>query len=297
MSNSSYNDSSADSSTGASPRFISVRISRENWELQGEIVAEIKTNGIVVRTQRKSQEPPKTPRGPIKGFSKDAQKRLLQFMLTVDIASVAQPTKKAPQGKAFFFSLTYRKQNVPNYERKRHLDLFLKRLEYAYGKLGVIWKLEYQERGTPHYHLMLFFEQLMQWQEVRDWCFSAWRAVTGDDCYPDVVTVYIEKGNVGRLINYTIKYLAKGFEADLPTGRVWGCWNKSKIPVADSYMVDLTYQDYVEYLRRIRRIYQDDRFLGSKIANYGGVTVFGDQRKTVQQLRGLGEYRVFDPEE
>lgn len=292
MSISYYNDSSDVSSSDVDARFISVRISRGKWDLKGDIVAEIKASGVVVKTQRKSQLPPTERRGPIRGFSKNAQKNLLNFMMSVDIPAVAQTFKKAPQGRAFFVTLTYRKLDVPNHERKRHLEAFRKRLEYTYGKLGVIWKLEFQQRGTPHYHLMVFFPKVMEWRAFRDWCMHAWRSITGDDCYPDVVTVYVEAGKLGRLINYTVKYLAKGFESDLPTGRVWGCWNKAQIPIAESYVVDLTYQDYVDYLRRVRRIHRGDRYLGSKIANYGGVTVFEDQARAVKQMRGLGEYRI-----
>lgn len=283
------------SGAAGSPRFISVRISRRpSWKLSGQIVAEVKKNGVTVKTKRPGQAPPDTPRGPIKGFTKAAKKRLLEYMLTVDINSVAQPLKRSPQGKAFFVSLTYRQLYVSNYQRRKHLEAFKKRLVRQYGKTGVIWKLEYQERGTAHYHLMVFFPQLMDWRGFRDWCVGAWRSVTKDDCYPDVQTVYVEKNNVGKLINYIIKYLAKDFEADLPTGRVWGCWYPEMIPTSPDFVKHLTYEEYVEYLRRVRRINKDDRYLSSKIANYGGVTVFGLRSDTVQHLRGLGEYHMFD---
>lgn len=39
---------------------------------------------------------------------------------------------------------------------KRHLHLFRKRFERAWGRvLRCIWKLEFQRRGAPHYHLMM----------------------------------------------------------------------------------------------------------------------------------------------
>ena len=288
-----YSGSSDDSSSGADARFISVRISRGSWSLSGDIVAEIRSGGVIVRTERKSQDPPvNQSRGPIRGFSKNAQKNLLNLMLGIDIESVAQTYKNAPAGRSFFVTLTYRRPDVPIYERRRHLEAFRKRLEYVYGKLGVVWKLEFQERGTAHYHLMIFHPEMVAWREFRDWCFTSWRSITGDDCYPDVITVYAEPGQAGRLISYTVKYMSKSYKSDLPTGRVWGCWNKSAIPFGPTYVLDLTYPEYVEYLRRLRRVYRRSRYLGSRTANFGGVTVYSDQEKSIKLLRGLGEYRA-----
>jgi hypothetical protein len=85
-------------------------------------------------------------RGYIKGFSKNSRRRLLEM-----IASV-----KRDADLPNFMTLTY-PANFPTVERaKRDLKVFLQRLDRAYPGSGYIWKLEPQERGAPHYHLLVW---------------------------------------------------------------------------------------------------------------------------------------------
>jgi hypothetical protein len=89
-----------------------------------------------------------------------------------------------------FLTLTY----PEHYERapeawKRHLDLFWRRLKHGYvikrkGKpdevhrfprASCIWRLEFQERGAPHFHLILFDVGWLWYP----WLDKAWNDIAG----------------------------------------------------------------------------------------------------------------------
>lgn len=87
-------------------------------------------------------------RGKILTFSKESRRRLMRLLNSVNRDEVALP---------YFVTLTYH-NTWPSSRagRKKHLDAFQKRMERAYGKFAAVWRLEFQKRGAPHYHLLIF---------------------------------------------------------------------------------------------------------------------------------------------
>ncbi|MDP8267364.1 MAG: hypothetical protein P9L97_01430 [Candidatus Tenebribacter davisii] len=58
---------------------------------------------------------------------------------------------------AAFLTLTYANRYPTDKDAKIHLRSFMRRLERVVGrKLGFVWRLESQERGAPHFHLLIF---------------------------------------------------------------------------------------------------------------------------------------------
>ena len=148
--------------------------------------------------------------------------------------------------------------------------------------IGLIWKLEYQERGAPHYHCVVFFDapvpvgvnpskrQSHIGQGFRGWSASAWFDVVGSDdanhfyVGSNVAPVY---GSGGRLMSYLAKYLGKSFSAvdaagdPLNTGRCWGVWGS----VPDICLGSFSFIDrasHASFLRRVRRLKSRSRFIG-----------------------------------
>jgi len=99
----------------------------------------------------------KVPRGPrsngrrgkITRFSAQSRGRMIEL-----VASINRP---ACRHKPLMVTLTY-PAVFPDEGRavKRHLDMFLKRLKREFPQSAAIWKLEYQRRGAPHFHILLF---------------------------------------------------------------------------------------------------------------------------------------------
>lgn len=86
-------------------------------------------------------------RNPVRKFSKSSRKRLFQTMARV---------RWEVTGEVVFVTLTYHfyRQWQPR-ECMTHLHCFLQFLRDNFSSPHFIWRLEFQKRGAPHFHLIL----------------------------------------------------------------------------------------------------------------------------------------------
>ena len=121
---------------------------------------------------------------------------------------------------------------------KGHLRAFKARFQRQYPGASFVWKLEFQQRGAAHYHLVVF--GLGQGDHVlaawKLWADKAWFEIvgSGDEKHlrAGVSSEWVR--SVGGATAYLIKYLGKDDQTrpgDF-TGRYWGCFNKLALPVA-----------------------------------------------------------------
>jgi len=140
-----------------------------------------------------------------------------------------------------FVTLTYPAEFPTARASKRDLDVFLKRMKRVFPDVFGFWKLEPQQRGAPHYHLLLAMGDggrvnndylLVQLQE---WVPAAWCEVVGSDDArhlqfhvrhkDDVVT---EVRSSHGVMKYAGKYVGKAQEDRCDkgdwshSGRWWG---------------------------------------------------------------------------
>jgi hypothetical protein len=128
---------------------------------------------------------------------------------------------------------------------KKMLDTLFKKLRRRYPRASAIWKLEYQRRGAPHFHILLWGFPFRD----RDWLARSWADIVAYYTSDDVEI--LRAWHMGRLGNqhcvqlvrswrgvtsYAAKYLAKQETFVSPegeiihTGRVWGVHNRNCIP-------------------------------------------------------------------
>lgn len=193
--------------------------------------------GDVVTFSRRYETPPPPPheRGDVGEFSPRSRWRLLKMIHSIEFERVA------------FLTLTYgstfpRKAG----EYKYHLHkfrIYLKRLMGA--EIRAVWRLEFQKRGAPHYHLIIFDPPFLPVQKIND----LWDKVTGRpeaERFGNSVDLKLatERDQERLIAKYISKYAAKvseGLPEGLETlpGRYWGKWG-IKCPQAKEY--ELTYQ-------------------------------------------------------
>lgn len=167
---------------------------------------------------------PAVKRGKVTSFSKQSRGRLLEL-----VASINKPALRA---LPIFLTLTY--PGVFPTEGpvvKSHLDTFLKRLRRAFPQSACIWKLEFQARGAPHFHLLLFGVPFIN----RYWLSKAWFEVvgSGDTRHLQAGTRVEFIRSYKGVIFYAAKYVAKvdvGTSAD-GCGRFWGVMGREFLPV------------------------------------------------------------------
>jgi len=172
-------------------------------------------------------------RGKISEFSSGARRRMLEFMSTVKVKGV----------RITFMTLTFT-EVINAAKAKRALKRFLERVRRKYPVASGVWRLEYQNRGAAHFHLLFFnlpFWPQRQLQQVWTSCTREALSIC------DVRLVFGPK----QVINYVSKYVAKkpdkksdtSFKLDTyqhdvdeeSAGKHWGYFNRAAIPVEELF--------------------------------------------------------------
>lgn len=222
-------------------------------------------------------------RGSIQGFSASSRRRLMYA-----IASIRRDADLP-----CFVTLTYPKTFPSPKESKRHLKMFCQRLQRAYTQVSAIWKLEPQERGAPHYHLLVWGVDV---QELKHFVPYAWHDIAGQG---DEFHIMFHLGLLHQskhcvsLVNsfrgvwsYASKYLGKTFEVagweEKYTGKFWGYVNRSLIPFGALCELQVTSKSAFHVMRYQRR------FSGRKTSNKG-FTLFCDADQWIKNIVG-GEF-------
>lgn len=170
----------------------------------------------------------RVPRGKIKKFTDGSRRRLLRVVNSID-------RSKFDPKRVIMVTLTYPKSYPSARASKKHLDTFLKRLERAYGRMAIIWKLEPQKRGAPHYHLLLFLTMPYCEESLIPWVSNSWYEVvdSGDEKHLRAGTRVEQIRDWGGVASYAAKYLGKSCTSegwDFP-GRFWGKRYDDMLPI------------------------------------------------------------------
>lgn len=222
----------------------------------------------------------------ISGFSANSRRRLMYT-----IASIRRDADLP-----CFVTLTYPKIFPDPKSSKRHLKMFCQRLQRAFPNASAIWKLEPQDRGAPHYHLLVWGVDEI---ELKKFVPYAWHEIAGDgDNYhllfhlgvlhnskPCVSLVRSFRG----VWSYASKYLGKSFSVagweDKHTGKFWGYVNHSQIPFGALCELEITSSRAFHVMRYQRR------FSKRRVSNKG-FTLFCDASQWVKNIFGEVSYQV-----
>jgi len=207
-------------------------------------------------------------RGRIADFSRQSRRRLLNLLASID--------QKA-SGLPLFVTLTYPGQDWERYAKsmKRHLDNFRRWLVYHVPIAAVVWRLEMQKRGAPHFHLLLFGTSFLDAYKVAS---AWWRIVDSGQASHLMAGTEVRACKSWRQATaYVAKYMAKPMEGEwtgkgiweLP-GRFWGVWGKERLAIVP-FAWELGWQETVRF-RRILRGYCRSR--GYRLRRGGSVSVY-----------------------
>ena len=192
-------------------------------------------------------------RGRITKFSRKSRLRLLYKVAEIDKTELP-----------IFITLTYPdKFSDDPLEWKSDLRKFYKRLKRVFPKLGLIWKLEPQKRGAPHYHLLVWGAKFAG---LYDYAPMIWRDVVGS---PDKNHYLWHLGLLGNgnkhcvsevkswrgVMTYAAKYLGKECTAEgwENPGRFWGIKGFEFIPWAEIVKKSISYREGFALIRLMRR--------------------------------------------
>jgi hypothetical protein len=222
-------------------------------------------------------------RGRIRGFSRASRRNLLRCL-----ASINRSAFRAFKGRLISITLTYPHEYPEDPELcKNHLKALRKRLQRKCGDFAGFWRLGIQRRGAFHFHMLLFAPpSFMSVRELRTFVSRSWYEICGQISEGHLLAGTRVEGmrNWRKANSYAEKYLAREekFPQDLKTGRIWGMWNPTLLPVRWE-----TVQVSLRDAFRIRRVYR-------KLAKRRGsgslhrITVFVRYENVIRLLEFLG---------
>lgn len=204
------------------------------------------------------------PRGKISTFSRKSRFRLAQ--------ELAKVRRTAP---ALHVTLTYPAAYSSDPKGwKRHKKVFVQRLNRDFRNLSGFWKLEFQLRGAPHFHFVLWGhsdfgrDSMLQ---LRSWVSTRWYEVvgSGDTKHLDAGTRVERFRNEGSFIGYFTHTLKahQTLEA-AEVGRYWGYVQKQRIPFSPA--VEIAIPDTASF-DRVRRALRRTMVSKSKESRIGRV--------------------------
>jgi hypothetical protein len=139
-------------------------------------------------------------RGDVCGFSPKSRTRMRKLLAALH--------SERMQNDSLFVTLTYPSvyPDAPR-DQKSHLTAFVKRLVRRFPGLGVVWKVELQERGAPHFHVLTIGQRFIP----HEWIARVWYEVvgSGDPSHLAAGTQIKAPENKKAVKKYMGKYLAK----------------------------------------------------------------------------------------
>jgi hypothetical protein len=188
-------------------------------------------------------------RGRIHEFSKRSRFRLFKIMAKIEDNLDSKP---------IFVSLTYHygHLNDPR-STKTQLHLFLTRLRQFDPEVQFIWRTEFQIRGAPHYHLIIFPGSSCHYQNKTSYSITIskiWHSIADPKskkhkeygCHVKTINSYKEA------CIYLSKYVAKcaDTEVNLIEGKHWG--SSKNLPYKCTKTIELTDPQAIVMIEKIR---------------------------------------------
>lgn len=133
-------------------------------------------------------------RGVVTQFSRASRKRMLDTMA------------RLRPGKRSFITLTYPARFPDERQAKQHLRAFFERLRRYNPDVSAIWRMEYQRRGAPHFHIMAFDLPYIPQRIIHQW----WCEIVAEyvDGHKPRVEIKAVRSNRGAM-HYIAKYMSK----------------------------------------------------------------------------------------
>lgn len=276
----------------------------------------VETNGNVVKL-RNIQIPPNksnSTRSEIVNYSHKSRKRLRESLQAIDWSSIEK-------GRIAEITLTYHNNyKKDGKEIKNHLNKLIRDLIYNYSNCVIIWKMEYQKRGAPHFHLIMITEESVELGDylilkkgsfhyydrtnksylkegkdgLRSYIQMKWNKITEEDTknFNSGIEVEPVKNPTG-LPHYLVKYVAKeqkfnekDYQHSLPewiqnAGRWWGIRNKDKLNIHPKRFRISPYT--FEELIRTADQYWRDKGLRSYNGHEYGSTIYFNSKAEIQK--------------
>lgn len=105
---------------------------------------------------RGDEPPERVPSREITGWSRKSRANMVRALCELDYEPMLADPTRLPAMVTLTYPGDWLAVAPTGKDSKRHLQALRRRFEKAWGEpLKAVWKLEFQRRGAPHYHLLL----------------------------------------------------------------------------------------------------------------------------------------------
>lgn len=185
---------------------------------------EIHENLIILHTGSCTHVPwrhHRAKRGRVTTYSSPSRLRLMRYLATVRWPELPAPC---------WITLTYHHQLDGSNERARQdLDAWFHRLRRAIGAGHYIWRLQLQQRGVVHYHVILWppdWSERFQGEPYRRWLARMWHEIADPSSRPHEThgAEVVPLTSYRQAASYVARYVSTERTTDVLSyvGRRWG---------------------------------------------------------------------------
>ncbi|NAS27512.1 hypothetical protein GT755_38325 [Herbidospora sp. NEAU-GS84] len=232
--------------------------------------------------------PERIPIREITGWSRKSRARMVRALCEIDYRPMLSDRTRIPAMVTLTYPGDWLTVAPDGKTVKRHLAAFRRRYEKAWDEpLKAIWKLEFQRRGAPHFHLLLVpphglskmpgaratsAAKVGAGRPFREWLSAVWAAIVGHPdpeerarhllagtgvdysdglkaSDPKRVAVYFTKHGGAQAKEYQHCVPESWVGPGLGPGRFWGYWNLERVTA----QVEVTPEQSVQAARIARR--------------------------------------------
>ena len=253
-------------------------------------------------------------RGEVTTFSRKSRKRLLEFLWSINWNMYENEQVRE-------VTLTYHNDYPDDGEVvKTHLHNLRRHIMRDYPGTVLIWKLEYQKRGAPHFHIILITKKVIELgnyniikdgqvgyydrekktfleqgeEGLRAYIQKKWSQVTGESIenFNSGVEVEVVRKK-DRMAFYLCKYMAKEREYTnvisdhkVPewftnVGRWWGCYNRNELGIRTK-KVQISQFQYEKMIEGVKQYWKDNNLPEYQITDFG-TTLYAKDYISVQK--------------
>ena len=207
------------------------------------------------------------------GFSPASRRNLMRTFAKTNRESIP-----------LFLTLTYPGEYPTDWTVwKRDLFTFFKRLKLKYPAYSSIWRLEFQKRGAPHFHLFLYGLSDVNFLDLMAWAKINWYDVVGSGDEKHLrAGVRLEKlRHIRGAFAYASKYLSKNDEIGKKSvGRWWGVSGRKRIPFGILCVCAVSPCEAFDTIRLLKRFIGEHR-------NLPTINAFCDAEFWIRKLKFL----------
>ena len=182
--------------------------------------------------------------------------------------------KSIVRGDTHPYMLTLTSQEYSEDTQVYHdqVDHFMINFERRFPGCSIIWRLEFQKRGAPHWHLLIWLDELSPpiLPQDEEWIAEKWFHIVGGEFsvleYGTKLTDATDGEYEAKLKNYLLAchhLKADQVRDDIYTGRYWGVRHKEGLNVGPIGHGSLTKRGFFQIRRACRKLKRKkDKALG-----------------------------------